>query len=242
MNNYKIIISYDGTEYAGWQIQKNAVTVQQKISDALKIILKEKVNLIGSGRTDAGVHAIGQTANFLTTNKINGYRFLHSLNSVLPFDIAVRKIELVDESFSARFDAVRRSYLYFIVKGKNPFWNKYAFRSGRDYNIDYLNQLSKSFLGEKNYTSFCRTRTETENKICAIYGASWRRKKDFIIFKIEGNRFLHGMVRTITGTLLNAEKNNYSSDYIEHILASHNRETAGESVPAHGLFLYKVRY
>lgn len=242
MNNYKIIVSYDGTEYAGWQIQKNAVTVQQKISDVLKTLLKEDINLIGSGRTDSGVHAIGQTANFLTNHNIDEYRFLHSLNSMLPFDIAIKKIDLVDESFNARFDAVRRSYLYFMVKGKNPFWTKYAFRSGRDYDIDYLNRLSKSFLGEKNYTSFCRTRTETENKICTIYDASWRRKKNFIIFIIEGNRFLHGMVRAIIGTLLNAEKNNHSCEDINNIFATLNRENAGESVPAHGLFLYKVRY
>ncbi len=242
MNNYKITLSYDGTSYAGWQIQKNAVTVQQKITEALETLLKDDVNLIGSGRTDAGVHAIGQVANFITTDELDLYRFTYSLNCMLPRDIAIKKIEKVEETFNSRFDARKRSYLYFIVKNKNPFWDKYAFRNGRNFDISYLNRLSKSFIGENNFTSFCRTRSETENKICNIWDAFWRRQNDFLIFKIEGSRFLHGMVRAITGTLLNAEKNNFDEKYINSIFASLNREAAGESVPAHGLYLYKVKY
>ncbi|MBZ0199709.1 MAG: tRNA pseudouridine(38-40) synthase TruA [Ignavibacteriaceae bacterium] len=242
MNNYKITLSYDGTLYAGWQIQKNAVTVQQKISDALSVLLKEKVNLIGSGRTDSGVHAIGQVANFVTGNELDLYRFTYSLNSMLPRDIAIKKIENVEESFNSRFDARKRSYLYFIVKNKNPFWDKFAYRNGRNFDVNYLNRMCRCFIGENNFTSFCRTRSETENKICFIYDAFWRRQNDFLIFKIEGSRFLHGMVRAITGTILNAEKNNLDESYIKNILISRNREAASESVPAHGLFLYKVKY
>ncbi len=240
--NYKLTIQYDGTNYAGWQIQHNAVTVQQKITDAINLIIKENVNLIGSGRTDTGVHAFGQSANFRTKQKLDLYRFIYSLNSILPNDIAVKNIIEVDESFHARFDAKRRSYLYLISKMKSPFYLKYSHLITYELDCHQLNLLSKEFVGEHDFTSFSRKNTEIDNKFCSIYKIHWRASKEFIFFFIEANRFLHGMVRTIIGSLLFAEKNNLDNFYLQEILNKKDRETANEAVPAKGLFLFKVKY
>jgi tRNA pseudouridine38-40 synthase len=242
MYNYKLHIQYDGTNYAGWQIQKNSDTVQQRITDALNMLLKEDINLIGSGRTDSGVHALGQQANFKTEKEIDIYRTLHSLNSILPKDIAVSSFVKVPEYFNARYDARKRSYLYFIIKSKSPFYDRYSYFYHNSIDLKKLNCLSKSFIREADFTSFSRKNSSTENKICNVYTAQWYERNRQVIFLIEANRFLHGMVRTVTGTLLNALKNNYNEDYIEDIFAAGNRDAAGEAVPAKGLFLYKVRY
>lgn len=242
MNNYKLIIQYDGTNYAGWQIQRNCVTVQEKITSVLKILLKEDINLVGSGRTDSGVHALGQQANFRTEKSINTYRFKHSLNSLLPKDISILDLSEVKENFNARYDACKRSYLYFIVKYKSPFYDRYSYFYHNKIDIQRLNQLSKVLIAEADYSSFSKKRSETENKVCTIFNAIWTEKKGLVIFLIEANRFLHGMVRTITGTLLDAVKNNYDENFVKEVIWSKNRDMAGEAVPAKGLFLYKVKY
>src|SRR5690606_24253005 len=127
MYNYKLLIQYDGTNYAGWQIQKNAVTVQQVIADSIFKITGKKITLTGSGRTDSGVHALGQVGNFHISTQLNTYKFIYSLNSILPHDISILNIEEADEKFNARFSAKKRSYLYFISKIKSPFYNSYSF-------------------------------------------------------------------------------------------------------------------
>jgi len=244
LNNYKLTIQYDGTDYAGWQIQSNAPTIQEEIRNAINIILREEVNLIGSGRTDSGVHALGQVANFRTEKEIDTQKFFLSLNSVLPGAISITGIKKVDESFHARFDAKSRSYIYLISKIKSPFYKKYSMFSPRfdNYNFGRLQELSKLFIGEHDFTSFSRKESETENKKCIIKSASWRNGSQSVLFYIEANRFLHGMVRTITGTLLSAVKEEKGEAYIKDVFSRLDRESAGEAVPAQGLFLYKVRY
>lgn len=244
MPNYKITIKYDGTDFYGWQSQPKGNTIQDEITSAIQRITQEKINLIGSGRTDSGVHALGQVANFSTIQNIEINKFQHSLNSVLPFSISVNKIELCSENFNSRFDAKKRSYLYFIGKSKNPFYEKYSYYFPHKENLDisHLNMLSKKFIGEFDFTSFCKTNTETKNKICSVYNCNWRENEDLIIFRIEANRFLHGMVRTIVGTLLYANLHTKNGSYIEQIIKSKNREAAGEAAPAKGLFLFKVKY
>lgn len=242
LNNYKLIIQYDGTNYVGWQVQKNGQAIQQIISDSIEILLKEKVNLIGSGRTDAGVHALGQTANFRTENEIGLYKFKHSLNAVLPQDISIIEIDKVNEEFHSRFDAKRRSYIYLFSKMKSPFYSRYSYFYHNKIDCERLNLLSEYFLGIKDFTSFARKSQEPENKSCNIFEVRWKETKNLIFFKIEADRFLHGMVRTIIGTLLKAVKENMDKEYIEYVFKSKNREAAGEAVPANGLFLYKVKY
>ena len=158
LNNYKLIIQYDGTKYAGWQMQQNAITVQEKIVDAIAVITKEKVNLIGSGRTDTGVHAFGQVANFRTENELDLYKFSYSLNSILPNDISIIKIDKADESFHSRFDAKSRSYIYIFSQIKSPFYYDYSYHYSPITKIDFvsLNRISKIFLGEHDFTSFSR--------------------------------------------------------------------------------------
>ncbi|MGE5812042.1 MAG: tRNA pseudouridine(38-40) synthase TruA [Ignavibacteria bacterium] len=242
MKNFKLTIQYDGTNYSGWQIQENSLTIQQEITDAIEVILKEKVNLIGSGRTDAGVHAVGQTANFKTEKNFDPKKFWYSLNSILPSDISILKIEEAAVNFNARFDAKKRSYLYLISTYKSPFLHPYSFFYSGGVEITALNNLSKLILGKHDFTSFCKRSGEVENKICTIDTAYWKETRGFISFLIEGDRFLHGMVRTIVGTLLNAQKNNLGKEYISGIINSRERSTASEAVPAKGLFLYKVKY
>lgn len=242
MNNYKLVVQYDGTNYCGWQFQINGLSVQETIIKSIKTITGEDVALIGSGRTDTGVHALGQVANFKVEQVLEPYTFKYSLNSVLPKDISVRSMELESESFNSRFDAKKRSYLYLISRAKSPFYNKYSYGYFNEININLLNQVSKTFLGEKEFTSFCKKESEVENKICKIFDIHWKNTGDFVIFFIEANRFLHGMVRTIVGTLLKVSTTHGDSEVINQIIESKNRELAGESVPAKGLFLYKVKY
>lgn len=242
MKNYKLIIQYDGTNYSGWQIQKNSKSIQQKITEAVEILLKEKINLIGSGRTDSGVHAIGQAANFRTESEIDIYRFKHSLNSILPADILISAMEEVDAEFHARFDAKKRTYLYLLTQTRSPFYKNYSYFYPRKIDLQKLNLLCNLFLGEKDFTSFSKKNAEIENKNCNVYKAYWRRKGEVILFSIQASRYLHGMVRTIVGTLLNAQDQDDPKTFIQEIFNSQNREEAFESVPAKGLFLYKVEY
>ncbi len=240
--NYKLKIQYDGTNYSGWQIQNNAVTVQQKITEAINSISKINVNLIGSGRTDTGVHALGQTANFKTEIKLNIYKFKHSLNAVLPNDISIVSMEEAEEEFHSRFSAKKRSYIYLFSKNKSPFFYKYSYFINEVFNINYLNRISKSILGKNDFTSFARKKTETKNKNCNIYDIHWKETAGRIFFYIEADRFLHGMVRTIVGTFIEAHKNMWEEEHIKNIIENKDRCLAGEAVPAKGLFLYKVKY
>ena len=242
MKNYKLIVQYDGTNYSGWQIQKNSKSIQQEITEAIEVLLKGKVNLIGSGRTDSGVHAIGQVANFRTESEIDIYRFKHSLNSILPADILISALDEVDAAFHARFDAKKRTYLYLLTQTRSPFYKNYSYFYPRKIDLQKLNLLCNLFLGEKDFTSFSKKNSEIENKNCNIYKAYWRQKGEVILFSIQASRYLHGMVRTIVGTLLNAQDQHDPKTFIQEIFNSQNREEAFESVPAKGLFLYKVEY
>ena len=241
MNNYKLTIQYDGTGYAGWQIQENAKTVQATISDAIKVIITREINLIASGRTDAGVHALGQVANFRYEKEMDIYRFQHSLNSILPLDISVIDIHEVSESFHARFDAKERTYLYVISKEKYPFYFKYSLLK-KNLDVSLLNELSNAFIGENDFTSFCRKNSDVKDKTCTLNFIRWRETKNFYLLFISADRFLHGMVRTIIGTLFKTLDLGESKKYIDIIFNEKSREAAGEAVAAKGLFLYKVNY
>ncbi|MCW9066228.1 MAG: tRNA pseudouridine(38-40) synthase TruA [Ignavibacteriaceae bacterium] len=242
MLNYKITIQYDGTRYAGWQIQENAPSIQEVISSSIKQILQEEINLVGAGRTDAGVHAVGQVANFTLNKELDLYKFKYSLNSVLPVDISITNIESVEEKFHSRFSAKKRSYIYLISNQKSPFFDRYSYTLFSDIDQNTMNELSKVLIGTQDFTSFSKTNTEVQNKICEVYEARWRRQKNFFIFYIEANRFLYGMVRAIVGTLLKAYSSADGMNYLKNIFNRKDRSAAADSVPAKGLFLYKVKY
>ena len=242
MFNYKLNIQYDGTDYAGWQIQENALSVQAVISNSIKQILQEDISLIGAGRTDSGVHALGQVANFISNNKLDLFKFKYSLNSVLPNDISIMNIENVDENFHSRFSAMKRSYIYLISGQKSPFFYRYSYAYFSELNIEDLNKLSSLLIGVKDFTSFSKTNTEVQNKICNVYEARWRRQKNLLIFYIEANRYLYGMVRAIVGSLLKAHSSEDGINYLQNIFNQKDRSAAADSVPAKGLYLYKVKY
>jgi tRNA pseudouridine38-40 synthase len=242
LNNYKLIIQYDGTGYCGWQIQKNQMTVQQKITESIEIILKKKVNLIGSGRTDTGVHALGQVANFRTEQELDLYKFPYSLNSILPADISVLQLEKTTENFHARFDARKRIYIYLVSGYKSPFYDNYSYFYHSKIDCRRLNELTGPLLGTHDFSSFSKKNSDTKNKICEIYEAYWRQAGRLTLFYIAADRFLHGMVRAVTGTLLHSLKNSLDTSYIVQVLESRERDNAAEAVPAKGLFLFKVKY
>jgi len=244
MSNYKISIQYDGTQFFGWQSQPNGKTIQDYISKSIYKITQEKINLIGSGRTDSGVHSLGQVANFHLNNKIDEYKFKHSLNSILPPSISIDEVAMVPDEFHARFDAKSRIYYYLIRKNKSPFYDKYSYLNPFSDEIDVLNLnlLSNILIGKHDFSSFCKAKTDTTNKICIINEIFWKETYGFLVFKVEANRFLHGMVRTIVGTLLFIDKKKKSKDYLKQVLVAKNRQKASEASPAKGLFLYKVKY
>lgn len=242
MFNYKLTIQYDGTSYAGWQIQDNALSIQEVISNSIKQILQEDINLIGAGRTDAGVHALGQVANFNISRQLDLSMFKYSLNAVLPKDISVVNIEIVDESFHSRFSASKRSYIYLIANQKSPFFERYSYTYFSELKPEKLNELSSALIGEMDFTSFSKINTEIQNKICEVFEARWRKQKNLLIFYIGANRFLYGMVRAIVGSLLKAYSQENGSDYLKNIFTQKDRNAAADAVPAKGLFLYKVKY
>jgi len=242
MENYKLTIQYDGTDYCGWQIQKNSLSVQQIITDSIKMILKKEINLIGAGRTDSGVHALGQVANFRIDEQLDLYKFKFSLNSVLPKDISILDIEEADEEFHSRFDAKRRTYLYLFSKFKSPFFRNYSSYLYHEVNVENLNRLSKALCMKEDFTSFSKTGSDEPNTICTIDDARWRSNNRFLLFRIEADRYLRGMVRAIVGTLLKLDKEKRDINSLKEIIELKKRENAGSSVPAKGLFLYKVRY
>ena len=204
MFNYKLTLQYDGTRYAGWQIQENALSVQEVIKSSIQKILQEEINLIGAGRTDTGVHALGQVANFTLNKELDLFKFKYSINSVLPEDVSITKIESVDEKFHSRFSARKRSYIYLISNQKSPFFDRYSYNYYSELNPQKLNDISSLLIGSKDFTSFSKVNTDAENKNCEVFEARWRKRKNLFIFYIEANRFLYGMVRAIVGTLLKA--------------------------------------
>jgi tRNA pseudouridine38-40 synthase len=242
MNNYKLVIQYDGSNYAGWQMQNNAATIQEIITSAIETITKEKVILNGSGRTDSGVHALGQVANFRTGINLDMYKFRYQLNSLLPEDISIISGEKTLPEFHSRYDAKRRSYIYLLSGFKSPFFHNYSWYINKKHDLNKLKEVSKYFLGKNNFSAFSKKRSDTQNKICQVYDIAWRERNGLLIFYIAADRFLHGMVRTILGTIMDSVNQQDPESYIKNIFNSRDRSEAGESVPAKGLFLYKVKY
>lgn len=244
MNNYKLIIQYLGKKYAGWQIQQNAVSVQGTVTESINKILRDDINLIGSGRTDTGVNAWGQVANFRSDKIKDTDKFRYSLNSVLPDDISVRSVDMVHYDFHSRFDAVSRSYFYLIRNDKLPFYKDYTgyFPYIHDFRINELNKLAAVFLGEQDFTSFSKKNSEVNHHICTVKNIRFTKRNEIVYFYVEANRFLHGMVRALLGTILKIYQTTNQPESLIEILEKKDRNLAGMAVPAQGLFLFKVNY
>lgn len=242
MQNFKLTIQYDGTNYCGWQIQKNSPSVQQTIKDKIEILLKEPINLIGAGRTDSGAHALGQTANFKSNRITNIQKFLYSLNSILPEDIAVSKIEEVSENFNSRFSANKRHYIYLLRTQKDPFFNRFSYLHREQIDTDYINSSAEILKGVHNFRQLCRYVPKLPSYDCIFSGINCKQKGHLYVFSITSNRFLFGMIRTIIGTLLRMETNNDNPNLLNDLLMGKENPYARFIVPAKGLILRKVEY
>lgn len=248
MSNYKIEIQYDGTRYKGWQIlSNNDNTIQGKITEAISKVTGEEVQVIGSGRTDAGVHAMGQVANFhLTNTKIkDSVSFLNDLNNILPDDIAVISVNIVDGRFHARFSAVSKTYRYRIHYSKIPnvFERRFVYTyTNTPIDVEKMKEAATYFIGEKDFKSFCNNPKFTKSSVRTITNIDITKTDSEIIIDYTGDGFLKGMVRAITGTLIEVATGQKTASEIPSILESQSRENAGYTAPACGLCLMEVRY
>ena len=239
---YFIQLSYSGTHYHGWQSQPNAVTVQDTIEKALSLLLRFPTKITGAGRTDTGVHARQMFAHFNTDVEINPVDLRYKLNSFLPKDIAIQHIFRVTNEAHARFDAIQRSYQYYIHRDKNPFLHEFSWHFQKDLDIKLMNRAAKALLFFEDFKSFSKTHTDVKTYICHIENAEWQKSEHQLIFNITADRFLRNMVRAIVGTLIDVGLHKISIDDFVQIIEAKNRSKAGFSVPAHGLFLTEIIY
>jgi tRNA pseudouridine38-40 synthase len=238
---YFIDISYDGSNYHGWQIQPNADTVQHQINLAFSTILNEEINVLGAGRTDTGVHAKKMIAHFDTNQTIDFVKFKYRINGFLKNDISLNDIYKVKEDAHARFSAISRTYEYRVSRAKNPFSvNSYFLL--RDLDFQSMKKACKFLHGSHDYTSFAKLHSENYTNNCEVYIANWKEDENLLIFTIKANRFLRNMVRAIVGTLIEIGEGKISFSDIETILMSKDRAKAGYSVPANGLSLIDIEY
>ena len=238
---YFIDISYDGSNYHGWQIQPNADTVQHQINLAFSTILNEEINVLGAGRTDTGVHAKKMIAHFDTNQTIDFEKFKYRINGFLKKDISLNDIYKVKEDAHARFSAISRTYEYRVSRTKNPFSvNSYFLL--RDLDFQSMKKACKFLHGNHDYTSFAKLHSENYTNNCEVYIANWKEDENLLIFTIKANRFLRNMVRAIVGTLIEIGEGKISFSDIETILMSKDRAKAGYSVPANGLSLIDIEY
>ena len=245
VRNIKLIIAYNGKNYAGWQIQDNDITIQGVIEEALKKIHKYEVKLIGAGRTDSGVHAIGQVANFKTNlASIPAEKFSPALNSILPDDIRILESKEVNLSFSARYDAVERVYKYQLtdIYSIMPWEKDFSMYVDKKLDIAVLNDIASAVIGTHDFSAFSAPTEDHVSRIKTIYNSSFFPSYPFIVYKIAGSGFLRKMVRSIIGTIVEIYKNGGGKKEFEEILNSKNRSMAGATAFAKGLFLDYVVY
>ncbi len=243
MRNIKLRIEYDGTDFVGWQRQAIGRSVQGDIESVLNTITGETITLVGAGRTDSGVHARGQTANFKTMSQLGTHEIMRALNGLLADDVVIHSVDEVDEQFSARYSATERMYRYYISRTPTAFERKYCWQLGYSLDVSKMNEASSLLFSIKNYQSFCKVEANVEHYLCDVKCAEWSNETDSkLIFTIRANRFLHGMVRALVGTLVNVGRGFTSQREFQNIIQSHDRSNAGQSAPAHGLFLEEVIY
>lgn len=239
---YFIKIAYRGTQYNGWQKQPNADGVQQFVEEAFTKILGVNTEIVGSGRTDSGVHASGQIFHVDTVKSVNIDQVIFAANKILPHDISLLEVRAVNNEAHARFDAELRSYEYHIVSKKNPFKADLAYYNTQKIDVAEMNSAASLLLEFEDFESFSKVKTDVFTFNCKIFEAEWKQAEDTLVFHISANRFLRGMVRAIVGTLLDVGLGKLSLAEFREIILQKDRNAAGRAVPAHGLFLTKVTY
>ena len=240
---YFIYFSYNGKFYHGWQKQKNSVTVQEKIEESLTILLKNNIKVIGAGRTDTGVHAKEMVAHFDIDKYFeNPNNLIFKLNQFLSNDISVKSLKSVKKNAHARFDAISRTYKYYIYKEKDVFSEEYGYHLNYSLNIKNINEAIKIIINNKDFKCFTKSKTDVTNYLCNILDSKWIEFDKKYVFEITANRFLRNMVRSIVGTLIDVGSGKKSINDFNEIINSQDRSMAGYSVPAKGLFLTNVNY
>lgn len=244
MRNLLLTISFDGTAYHGWQVQENAVTVQQTLQDALEHICSKRDNVVGCSRTDSGVHANMYCCNIRTESTIECRKLVGALNAVLPEDIAAIDCKEVDYDFHARYDCKSKEYIYKIwnSQSKNPFLCNYSLHYKYPVDAEFLDRQAKMFIGTHKFDSFCAAGSSVEDTERTVINASVEREGDMVIFRVEANGFLYNMVRIMVGTLIDISRGKIPADSIDKIIRAENRSAAGYTAPAHGLYLNKIHY
>ncbi len=257
MRNIALLIEYDGTAYSGWQVQKNGRSIQAVIEKTLSGLLQENIKIVGAGRTDAGVHAYGQVANFHTRSDWDIEKIIYATNGILPRDITVHKGAVVPDNFHSRFDAKKRKYIYRVITRKSPLSGHFAAYFHFNLSTDLMNEAASFLVGEKSFKSFTKYADQQKHFVCTVMVAEWSRPMSVpgsqfndiyglwgnrLVFQIEASRFLHGMVRAIVGTLVDVGREKISVKDFKRIIESEDRSYAAMSAPPGGLFLADVKY
>lgn len=242
MPRFKIQIQYDGSAYHGWQKQKSDRSIQETLEGVLTTLSKgKKINIFGSGRTDSGVHALEQVAHFDWDTVMATCDIIPAMNGNLPEDIRIHKCEVVPEDFHARFSAVKRHYIYYCRTNQYLIDRNSVWQTG-SLDLNQLNALAKTLLGEHDFTSFSKYNPEVENRICTIYLSEWSINGGIVNYRVVANRFLHHMVRYLVGTMVNVTKNKMTNSVFETLLNNAQEDVQVFRAPAQGLFLEKVEY
>lgn len=247
MKKYKLTIAYDGTTFCGWQVQSNGTSIQKQVQNALETILSHKLDLTGSSRTDAGVHALGQVAHFSTDKSFSIGKLLFSLNGLLPHTIRILSLEEVDENFHARYSALKKTYRYHLCLEpfQLPFDRLYTYHLRRKLDIEEMKKACLEFEGTHDFTSFANephSGSCAKNPIKTLYHVDLIEKDHHLTLLLEGNGFLYKMVRNIVGTLIDVGSGKISHKDIARIFAAKDRKEGRSTAPAHGLFLVKIDY
>lgn len=240
MGRYFLEVGYKGTAYSGFQVQKNANTVQAEIEKAFLTVQRSSINLTGSSRTDAGVHALQNFFHFDFTEPLH-HQLAYKMNAVLPKDIVVKNIFPVVDRVHSRFDAISREYEYRIYKTKNPFLTDTALYFPYKLDLDLMEKAAHVIAIQTNFFAFSKTNTQVKNYNCIIYESKWIKKDGLYIYSIKGNRFLRGMVRSLTASMLMVGRNKWAIEDLKKFFDANSKKCT-VSIAAHGLYLMKVNY
>ncbi|MDR1017670.1 MAG: tRNA pseudouridine(38-40) synthase TruA [Lachnospiraceae bacterium] len=245
MRRIKLKVAYDGTNYAGWQIQKNALTIEEILNKTISKLTEEDIAIIGASRTDSGVHALGNICVFDTNSKIAAEKFSFALNTKLPEDIVIVSSEEVDVTWHPRYQHnIIKSYEYRIFNGKfpNPLRNRYTTFVSFNLDVEKMKEAAKYIIGEHDFKSFCNIRTNAKTTVRTVTELSIEKEENEIVLRISGNGFLYNMVRIIAGTLIRVGRGFYEPEQVKEIIESRRRNAAGVTVPPNGLTLLKIEY
>ena len=240
---YFVTFSYDGGRYHGWQIQPNGDSVQAQLQRGLSLLLREEITVIGAGRTDAGVHARMMVAHFDYPETLDGRQLTYKLNKLLPCDIAVDSVHQVADDLHARFSATSRMYRYYLHTAKDPFLRNTSCELHYPLDFDKMNQAARLLLDYEDFGAFCKAHADVKTTLCKVTDAQWHQTGSYTwYFEIRANRFLRNMVRAVVGTLIDVGRGRLTLEDFQRVVEGKKRTEAGESMPAHALFLEDITY